>query len=66
MHIPILFQILSPCRLLQNIEQFPVLYSRSLLVIYFKYGDVYISIPDSHFMAPSPPPFPFGNYKFIL
>ena len=33
-HISILFQILSPHRLLQNIE-FPVIYSKSLLIIYF-------------------------------
>ena len=33
-YISILFHIFSPCRLLQTIE-FPVLYSRSLLIIYF-------------------------------
>ena len=38
-HISILFQILCPCRLLQNIE-FSVLYSRSLLTIYFTYSIV--------------------------
>ena len=36
-HVSILFQILFPFRLLQNIEQ-----SRSLLVIYFKYNSVYL------------------------
>ena len=35
MHVSILFQILFPLRLLQSIEQFPVLYIRSLFVIYF-------------------------------
>ena len=34
-HVSVLFQILSPFRLLQTIEQFPVLDSRSLLAIYF-------------------------------
>ena len=34
LHISILFQILLPFRLLQNIE-FPVLRIRTLLVIYF-------------------------------
>ena len=45
-HVSVLFQILSPFRLLQNIE-FPVLYNRSLLVIYFKYNSVYTLIPTS-------------------
>ena len=41
-HVSILFQILSPFRLLQNTEQeFPVLYSRSLLVFYLKYSQFY-------------------------
>ena len=34
-HVSVLFQILSPFRLLQTIEQFPALDSRSLLAIYF-------------------------------
>ena len=50
-HISVLFQILFPFRLLQNIE-FPVLYSRSLLVIYFKYGSVCMSIPNSQGIPP--------------
>ena len=40
-HIAIRFQILFPYRSLQNIE-FPVLHSRSLLIIYFMYSSVYI------------------------
>ena len=45
-HVPILFQILFPFRLLQNIEQ---CYSRSWLVIYFKYsGGLMTSL--SHFL----------------
>ena len=31
--------------LLQSIEQFPMLYSKSLLVICFNYSGVYMSIP---------------------
>ena len=41
MHVFTVFQIPYPCRLLQNIE-FPVLHSRSLLIIYFMYSSVYI------------------------
>ena len=48
-HIFFLFQILFPYRLLQNIE-FPVLYSRSLLVIYFIYSSVCMLIPSSRFI----------------
>ena len=33
---------------------FPVLYNRSLMVIYFKYSSVYMSIPTSQ-TIPSPP-----------
>ena len=40
-HIAVRFQILFPYRSLQNIE-FPVLHSRSLLIIYFMYSRVYI------------------------
>ena len=35
--------------------EFSVLYSRSLLVIYFKYNSVYMSIPNSLII---PPPHP--------
>ena len=45
-HISILFQILFHYRLLQSIE-FPVLYSRSLLIIYFIYSSVYMLILNS-------------------
>ena len=38
----ILFQILFPSRLLQDIEYSSVLYSRSLLVIYFLFSRVCI------------------------
>ena len=40
-YMSIFFQILFPCRLLQNIKCILVLYSRSLLVIYFY---IYISM----------------------
>ena len=64
-HVSILFQILCPFKLLQNTEQFPVLYDRSLLVIYFKYSSVYMSISNSQFIPP-PATLPPGNYKFVL
>ena len=32
--------------------EFPVLYSRSLLVIYFTYSSVYMSVPISKFISP--------------
>ena len=51
LHISILFQILLPFRLLQNIE-FPVLHSRTLLVIYFECRSVYMSISSSKFIPP--------------
>ena len=35
--------------------EFPMLYSRSLLVIYFIYSSVYILIPNSQFIPTSPP-----------
>ena len=41
-----------------------MLYSRSLLVIYFIYCRVYVSIPISQFIFPTP--FPFGNHKFAF
>ena len=47
-HVCILPQPPLPSRLPHNIEQsFPVLYSRILLVIHFKYSSVYMLIPSS-------------------
>ena len=43
--------------------EFPVLYSRSLLVIYFIYSSVYMSIPISQFI---PPPLPPSNDEFVF
>ena len=40
---PVVFSILFPYRSLRSSE-FPALYSRSLLVIYFIYGGVYVSL----------------------
>ena len=54
-----------PSRPPHNTEQFPVLYSRSLLVIHFKYSSVYMSVPSS-LTIPSLRFFPSGNRKFIL
>ena len=44
---------------------FPVLYSRSLLVIYFIHSSVYMSIPISQIIPPSPPLSPLVKF-FIL
>ena len=41
-----------------------MLYSRSLLVIYFMYSSVYMSIPISHFIPPLP--FPPDIHKFVF
>ena len=46
-HVSILPQTPLSSRLPHNIEQFPVLYSRSLLFICFKYSGLYMSIPNS-------------------
>ena len=45
-------------------EALPVLYNRSLLVVYLKYSSVYMSIPNS-VIIPSPP-LPPSNRKFVL
>ena len=42
-----------------------MLYSRSLLFIYFVYSGVCVLIPNSLFI-PSLPPFPFVNHNFVL
>jgi len=43
---------------------FPVLYSGSLVIIYFVYSSVYMLIPNSSFTFP--PSFSFGNCKFVF
>ena len=42
--------------------EFPVLYSRSVLVICFMYSSVYMSIPIFQFI---PLPFPHGNHRLF-
>ena len=44
-HVSILLQTPLSSRLPQNIEQFPVLCSRSLLLIHFKYSSVHPKLP---------------------
>ena len=44
--------------------EFPVLHSRSLLVLHFKYGNMYMLIPNSLTIFPPVPP--RGHHKFIL
>ena len=47
----------SPYKSLQHIElEFPVLYSRSLLVIYSICGSMHMSVPISQFIPPLPCP----------
>ena len=43
---------------------FLMLYSRSLLVIYFIFGSVYMSIPISQLIPP--PSLPLGSHKFAF
>ena len=45
--------------------EFPGLYSRSFVVIYFVYSSVCMSGPNSQFVT-APPPFPFGNPTFVF
>ena len=45
--------------------EFPVLYSRTLLVFHFNYSRMDMSIPNSLSLLPILPPHP-GNHKFIL
>lgn len=44
--------------------EFHMLYSESLLLVHFKYSNVYIAIPNP-LTIPFPHPSP-GNYKFVL
>ena len=46
----------------ENWVESPVLYSMSLLVMYFIYSSVYLSIPVSQFI---PPPLPSGNHNLF-
>ena len=62
-HISPLPSISFPFRLLQSIE-FPVLHSRFSLVIYFIHSTVYMSIPSSQSITPSP--FPLGTHTFVF
>ena len=50
--------------IIQYRVSFPVLYSRSLLVIYFIHSRVYLLILNASFI-PSPP-FRFANHKFVF
>ena len=42
-----------------------MLYSSSLLIIYFIHSSVYMLIPSSYFNIP-PTSFPFGNHTFVF
>ena len=56
MHVSISPQAPHPSRLPHNTEQFPMLYSRTLLLIHFKYSSVYMPIPNYPFPASFPSP----------
>ena len=64
-HISPLFWISFPFRSPQSTE-FPVLYSRSSLVIWFIHSikSVHMSVPISQFIPP--PPFPLGIHTCVL
>ena len=49
---PFFFKIFSHLGYYRILSSFPVLYSRSLLVIYFKHSRVYMSIPNSQSIPP--------------
>ena len=64
-HTSILFQILFPFRLLQNIEQYSLFFRVDpswLSVLNITVGTCQSQIPN----LSSPQPFPTGNHKFIL
>ena len=64
-HSNIFFQILFTFWLITEYwAEFPVLYSRSLLIVYFKYSSMEMSVPNSQ-SIPIPPFLP-GNHTFIL
>ena len=43
-----------------------MLYSRSLLVIYFKYSNEYMSIPNSQFIPPTNPTIFLKSFFFLI
>ena len=62
------FFIIVYCKILSNIEHSnTVLYSRTLLFIYFTYI-IYlcVSVNPTLLIYPSPHPFPFGNRNFVF
>ena len=58
-HISTLLDSFSIKVIMDHLVEFPVLYSRSLLVIYFIYNSVYLSLPISQFV--SSPVSPLGS-----
>ena len=49
---PLFFRFFSIYVITEYLVEFPVLYSRSLLIIYFIYNSVYVSTPISQFIPP--------------
>ena len=64
-HIFIRFQLFIHIGYYRILSEFPVLYSRSLLVIFFIYSNICMLIPNSYFILPLTP-FPFGNHVCFL
>ena len=62
MHISTLYRFFCHIVIPEYWIEFSVLYSGSLLVIYFICRSVYLSILVSQFI---PPPFPLGNHKWL-
>ena len=61
-HVCVFFSIFFAIISLRRYQmRFPVLYSRSLLLVYFKYNSMYMSIP----VYPSILPFPFGSHSLF-
>ena len=63
----ILFHILFHYGLSQDIEySFPVLRSRTLLLMHSRYTGLHLLIPDSQSIIHRQPSVPLGNYKSVL
>ena len=52
----ICFRFFSMVGYYKILTEFPVLYSKLLLVIYFIYSNMYILVPNSKFILPTPFP----------
>jgi len=53
-HVSILFQIIFPSKFYRILREIPVPCSRSLLVICFECGSVYMAVPNTYSIPPLP------------